>query len=88
VEQLIWDYAKTLRSKGHAAQVINMPYHDEILALVEARNFEVVHLHYDVFRGILSNLHGGIVCVTSHFPYIDDQQRWEFLGYSLILSDF
>ena len=81
VEQLIWDYSLILQKKGHHVDIINTPNRQEIITKVNIGNYDVAHVHYDVFWDILKDLRAKKVCVTSAYPYIDVPDRWDRDGY-------
>ena len=56
VEMLIWDYAIILKDLGHRVQIINTPDKELIKFEVEHGQFDIVHLHYDVFSDIITDL--------------------------------
>ena len=78
VEMMIWDYAIILKDLGHRVQIINTPDKELIKFEVEHGHFDVVHLHYDVYADILTDLVP--LCkkliVSSHYPYINTPAMW------------
>ena len=78
VEMLIWDYAIILRGLGHRVQIINTQDKELIKFEVEHGHFDIVHLHYDVFSDIITDLVP--LCkrliVSSHYPYINTPAMW------------
>lgn len=81
VEQLIWDYSCFLKKQGHTVDIINTPKRAEIIAKVGMGNYDVAHVHYDVFWDILDQLDAKVVCITSHYPYIEKDEKWAPDGY-------
>lgn len=77
VEQLIWDYTVTLRALGHTVDLINIPDRVEIIKQVNDGNYDVAHLHYDVFHDILPYIRAKKIAVTSHYPYVDKKESWD-----------
>ena len=78
VEMLIWDYALILKELGHRVQIINTADKEIIKFEVEHGKFDIVHLHYDVYADILTDLipHCGRVIASSHYPYINTPAMW------------
>jgi glycosyltransferase involved in cell wall biosynthesis len=76
VEQIIWDHYKTLKAKGHHVTIINTPDRNEIKTLIQEGNYDVVHIHYDVFADLADELNNKCVLLTSHYPYIDKLEQW------------
>jgi hypothetical protein len=76
VEQIIWDKAVLLRKMGHFVEIINTKQRDEIIETVNKGNFDLVHLHYDVYWDVIPRLHVKVKYMTSHYPYIDVPQKW------------
>jgi glycosyltransferase involved in cell wall biosynthesis len=86
VEILIWDYYRELIRLGHKVIIINTPDREQIVSLVNRGKFEFVHLHYDVFWGLLDRLNCPKIAITSHYPYIDQVEKHMGDGYSTIFS--
>ena len=78
VEMLIWDYALILKELGHRVQIINTADKEIIKFEVEHGKFDIVHLHYDVYADIITDLipHCGRVIASSHYPYINTPAMW------------
>ena len=53
VEMLIWDYATVLGELGHTGAIINTPDRSQIIEELKEEEFDIVHLHYDVFHDII-----------------------------------
>ena len=83
VEMLIWDYYKIIKDLGHRVQIINTPDKEVIKFEIEHGKFDIVHLHYDVFSDIITDLVP--LCkrliVSSHYPYINTPHMWGRDGY-------
>lgn len=86
VEQLIWDYAVILRTKGHTVDIINTPNRQEIITKVNTGSYDVAHVHYDVFWDILMELRAKKVCISSHYPYIERSDKWDHDGYRRVFE--
>jgi len=76
VETLIWDYSIFLKDLGHIVDIVNTQNYEEIVQTVNNGNYDVAHLHYDVFVDIIPYLKAKIICITSHYPYIDKPNLW------------
>lgn len=72
VEKLIYGYYLHLQKLGHSVDIINTPNQDEIVSLVNNGNYNVAHCHYDVFVDLLPKLKADRICISSHYPYIDN----------------
>jgi glycosyltransferase involved in cell wall biosynthesis len=84
VEILIWDYYQELRRIGHDVSIINTPNTTEIIEQVNMGNYDFVHVHYDVFYHILDKLRCPKIAITSHYPYIDQQDKYRNDHYATI----
>ncbi len=86
VEILIWDYAETLRNKGHEVQIVNTPNHNEIVQQVNEFNPDFVHLQYDDHIDVMSKIKCLKKAVTSHYGYLDQPHLHH--GYTHIFQKF
>jgi len=86
VEILIWDYYQELKRLGHTVIIINTPDREHIVSLVNRGKFDFVHVHYDVFWGLLDRFQCPKIAITSHYPYIDQVEKHRGDGYSPIFS--
>jgi len=86
VEILIWDYYNELYKLGHDVTIINTKNMLEIVNTINNGKFDFVHLHYDVFYGILHHLKCPKIAITSHYPYIDQQNKHWKDGYERVFS--
>lgn len=75
VEILIWEYYNGLTKLGHDVHIINTPNTTEIIKIVNSGNFDVVHLHYDVFYHILDKINCKKILMTSYYPYINNMNK-------------
>jgi glycosyltransferase involved in cell wall biosynthesis len=82
VEILIWEYYNKLKELGHNVHIINTPDTNQIIKIVNDNNFDVAHLHYDVFYHILDHLKCKKTIMTSHYPYILDKSRHQGDGFA------
>ena len=76
VEQIIWDHYNALKAKGHHVTIINTPDRNEIKTLIQDGNYDVVHIHYDMFADLAEDLANKCILLTSHYPYIDRLEQW------------
>ena len=91
VEMLIWDYATIMGDLEHTGVIINTPDRDEILSELKQDNFDIVHLHYDVFHDIIPeilNTINGKLIVSSHYPYISEPNMWYRDNYGPIMESY
>lgn len=91
VEMLIWDYATILGDLGHTGVIINTPNREEILDELSQNDFDIVHLHYDVFHDIIPQIlkvTKGKLIVSSHYPYINDSKMWIYDNYKQIINSY
>jgi hypothetical protein len=91
VEMLIWDYATVLGNLGHTGVIINTPNRSEIIQELKEDEFDIVHLHYDVFHDIIPEILDtikGKLIVSSHYPYINYPEMWANDNYSPIVKSF
>jgi hypothetical protein len=91
VEMLIWDYATVLGELGHTGAIINTPDRSQIIRELEEEEFDIVHLHYDVFHDIIPeilNTISGKLIVSSHYPYINCPDMWARDNYNPIAQSY
>jgi len=91
VEMLIWDYATVLGELGHTGVIINTPDRDQIIQELKEKEFDIVHLHYDVFHDIIPQILdtiSGKLIVSSHYPYINHSEMWGNDNYGPIVESY
>ena len=91
VEMLIWDYATVLGELGHTGTIINTPDRNQIIKDLKEEEFDIVHLHYDVFHDIIPeilNTISGKLIVSSHYPYINYSDMWRNDNYGPIAESY
>lgn len=91
VEMLIWDYATVLGELGHTGAIINTPDRDQIIQELKEEEFDIVHLHYDVFHDIIPQILdtiSGKLIVSSHYPYINHSEMWGNDNYGPIVESY
>lgn len=86
VEMMIWDYSNILRKNGIEVDIINTPNRQEILEKVNSKNYDTVHLHYDVFIDIINNIKCKLKIVSSHYPFINNPNHYQNDGYDKIIN--
>lgn len=84
VESLIFDYYLVLTQLGHEVKIVNTPDRDKIIQEVNSFEADVVHLEYDVFYELLPRFNTKLVCISSHYPYIDQLDKHHMDNYSPI----
>ena len=86
VEMMLWDYYNILKSNGVEVAIINTPDRNKIIDDVNSNNYDVVHIHYDVFSDILPFLKSKIVIISSHYPFINDREKYSQDGFHGIFN--
>lgn len=81
VEMLIWDYYNILTKNGHLVDIVNTPDRTDIINKVSQGNYDVVHLHYDVFSDLMPLFESRVKIISSHYPFINHPDRWSSDGY-------
>jgi len=87
VEILIWDYKQILEKKGHNVVIVNTPNREEIIKICNSENPDFIHVQYDVFWDICESFNCKNVAITSHYGYIDQENKYDF-GYTQIFKGF
>ena len=78
LERQMCDRACVLGEMGHEGDIINVPDMDEIARECLEGDYDVIHIHYDMFYPVVDYLYGKVKCpilFSSHYPYID-QPEW------------
>ena len=91
VEMMIWDYATVLGELGHTGIIINTPDRSQIIGELKEEEFDIVHLHYDVFHDVIPeilNTISGKLIVSSHYPYINCPDMWATDNYNPIAQSY
>ena len=89
LERQMWDRACVLGEMGHEGVIINTPDMNEIAKECLEGDFDVIHVHYDVFYPVVDFLYGKVNCpilFSSHYPYIDQPHMHRRDGYDRILD--
>ena len=84
VESLIWDYNLILKNIGHDVDIINNPDTNSIINEVNSKDYDFVHIHYDVFYPIIPHLNCKNIAISSHYPYVDQLHKHGYDGYQNI----
>lgn len=87
VEMLIWDYYQILTKNNISVDIINTPNKREILNKVNSNDYDVVHVHYDVFSDLMSMLKAKVKIISSHYPYINNPDKHVMDGYQIQLNN-
>jgi len=89
LERQMWDRACVLSEMGHEGEIINVPDMNQIIKECLEGNYDVIHVHYDVFYPVVDYLYGKVECpilFSSHYPYIDQPLMHSRDGYDRILD--
>ena len=89
VERAIWYRSCALSELGHDGEIINTPDMDEIVGECLEGDYDVIHIHYDVFYPVIERLYGKVNCpilFSSHYPYIDQKNMHPRDGYDRIFD--
>lgn len=87
VEILIWDYKETLEKLGHEVVIINTRDQRQIIDLCNQHNPDFVHVQYDEFFQVCNLMNCNNVAITSHFGYLDQENRYDHY-YGRIIEGF
>jgi glycosyltransferase involved in cell wall biosynthesis len=87
VEILIWDYKETLEKLGHEVIIINTRDQRQIIDLCNSNNPDFIHVQYDEFWQVCNLVNCNNVAITSHFGYLDQENRYENY-YGSIINGF
>lgn len=86
METLLWSYYNIL-SKDHEDTLINTKVLDDILTNVNTNEYDVIHLHYDVYYHILDKItSSAVIYFTSHYPHIYDISKHKDDNYTDIFN--
>jgi flavodoxin len=85
VEMMIWDYHNILTKHGIEVNIINTQSRQEIVEQINSENYDIVHIHYDVFIDIITKINSKIKIISSHYPYINDISHHAKDNYHVIL---
>ena len=85
VEMMIWDYYNILKKYGIEVDIINTKSRQEIIEEINSQNYDIVHIHYDVFIDIINTINSKIKIISSHYPYINNISHHARDNYHVIL---
>jgi len=91
VEMLIWDYYTILSRLGEDVVIINTQNRLDILEVLRQNEFDIIHLHYDVFHDIIPyilKISNGKLIVSSHYPYINCPEAWSGDSYGPVMRGY
>jgi hypothetical protein len=84
LERQMWDRACILSDKGHEGTIINKPDMNDIVHDILEQEWDVIHIHYDVFFPVVDYIYDKVKCpilYSSHYPYIDQPEKHQYDGY-------
>ena len=88
VEILIWDYKQVLENIGHEVFIVNTKNRNEIIDQTNKENPDFVHVQYDDFFDIVDKFTCKNVAITSHFGYLDQENKFSSNNYWNIFNGF
>lgn len=98
VEILIAEYVRLLKVKQHNVELINIirsnpadsnentSYTRNLIDTINSKEYDFVHIHYDVLYHIIPYIKCKNIAITSHYPYIDQFDRHVQDGYDVIFK--
>ena len=99
VEILIYDYYLALKELKHEVDIINpirknnnesstpnCKYIKDFIQTINKGKYDIVHFHYDVHFHMLDKIKAKKICITSHYPYIDQIHKHKNDGYDKIFN--
>jgi len=86
VEMVIWDNYNILMEAGYQVDIINTPNHQAIVDTVNRNNYDVIHLHYDVFSYLIPYFKAKVKILSSHYPFIEKKEQYPADGYDKIVN--
>jgi len=90
VEILIWEYAKELEELGHDGVIINTPDIEEIIDYFRDEQYDIIHLHYDMFYHVLNKIKelqpNAKIAISSHHAYIERPEIHNRYGYGPVFD--
>jgi glycosyltransferase involved in cell wall biosynthesis len=99
VEILIAEYVQLLQTKHQFVELINIlrsdssdsnentPYTRKLIDTINSKDYDFVHIHYDILYHIIPHLRCKHIAITSHYPYIDQFERHVQDGYDIIFKN-
>jgi len=86
VEMVIWDNYNILKEAGYQVDIINTANHQIIVDTVNSNNYDVIHLHYDVFAFLMPHLKAKVKILSSHYPFIEKKEQYHADGYDRVIN--
>jgi len=87
VEMIIWDNYNILKEAGYDVNIINTADKNLIIDHVNSNNYDVIHLHYDVFADLMPSLKVKVKILSSHYPYIGIKEKYISDGYDKTIKN-
>lgn len=87
VEMIIWDIHNILKEAGHEVNIVNTPDKNLIINYINSNNYDVVHLHYDVFADLMPLLKAKVKILSSHYPFINVKEKYINDGYDKTIKN-
>jgi len=90
VESIIWECATELGELGYEGEILNTPDKEEIITSIQEGQFDIIHIHYDVFCDLIPEMirvsPKSKILLSSHYPYIDQFDYHQRDGYKRIFG--
>lgn len=86
VEMMLWDYYNILIKNNIDVDIINNPCRFEIIEKINSTNYDVVHIHYDLFVDIINSINSKVKIISSHYPFINNPNNYINDGYDKIIN--
>ena len=90
VESVIWECANEMGDLGYEGTILNTPDKSEIISSIEEEQFDLVHIHYDMFYDLIPIIKkvspSSKIALSSHYPYIDQFEKHISDGYQRIFN--
>jgi len=86
VEMMLWDYYNILTKNNINVDIINSSSRIEIIQKVNSGNYDVVHIHYDIFIDIINSIYSKVKIISSHYPFINNPNNYHNDGYDRIIN--
>lgn len=77
VEAVIWNYKVYLEQLGHEVDIYNSTDLAAVAEEINAKEYDFIHLHYDVYTGFFNTHLEKPFCVTSHYGNLPNPNLWE-----------
>jgi len=87
VEMMIWDYFNILKQLNIDVDIINTSDKIEIVNKINIKNYDIVHIHYDIFADLIKFLKPKVKIISSHYPYINNPEYYIRDNYQNVLPN-